>query len=262
MKQRRAIVVLAVLLLGGALVFWKLQSVPAPLRVTDARAVWSAESSDRLDVFLKIENLGDPDTLNAVRSSIAENAVITGLIGADSAPIPSGAAPVLAADGAYIVLDGVEGGIEPGATFPLTLSFAQAGEVPVLVSVADPTGSASGAGQPDLGDICRVGPGEPAPTVDLRVEAVGDTGRWNVTVLSDEFTFSPTVDGMGHVPGYGHGHLYINGVKLQRLYQPEASIGALPAGRYTVTVTLNTNDHRVYVVDDVPVSVDAEVVVE
>ncbi|MFV2051654.1 copper chaperone PCu(A)C [Aliiroseovarius sp. YM-037] len=262
MKHRRATVVLAVLLLGGALVFWKLQSATTPLRITEARAVWDADTADSFNVFLKIENLGPPDTLLGAHTSIAKSAETAGLIGATSAPIPSGATPTLAADGAHIALDGVDGGIGPGATFPLTLTFDRAGEVSVLATVADPTGGASVAGQPDLGDICRVGPGEPAPKVDLQVKPAADGEGWSVTVLSDEFTFSPTVDGLGHVPGYGHGHLYINGLKLQRLYRPEALIGALPAGRHTVTVTLNTNDHRVYVVDDVPVSVSAEIVVE
>ena len=60
--------------------------------------------------------------------------------------------------------------------------------------------------------------------------------------------------GTPHVPGTGHAHLYLNGLKLGRLYVPSARIGALPPGDHMVRVTLNANDHRAYVVDGDPVT--------
>ena len=51
-------------------------------------------------------------------------------------------------------------------------------------------------------------------------------------------------------------------MKLGRMLEPEAHIGALPKGQHEVRVTLNTNDHRAYVVDDVPVSAAAQIVVD
>jgi len=43
------------------------------------------------------------------------------------------------------------------------------------------------------------------------------------------------------------------------MYTPEARIGALPPGDHRIEVTLNTNDHRAYVVGDVPVTASAVV---
>jgi hypothetical protein len=65
-----------------------------------------------------------------------------------------------------------------------------------------------------------------------------------------------------HVPGMGHGHIYVGGMKLDRLFKSEYLIGQLPPGRHEVRVTLNTNDHRAYVVDDVPVSASTFIMVD
>ena len=85
---------------------------------------------------------------------------------------------------------------------------------------------------------------------------------WEVSVQTDEFTFSQEFAGLFHVPGMGHGHLYVGGVKLGRLYAPTAPVGNLPPGRHLVRVTLNTNDHRAYVVGDEPVTATATIVVD
>ena len=57
-----------------------------------------------------------------------------------------------------------------------------------------------------------------------------------------------------HVAGTGHGHIYLNGLKLGRLYSSSAEIGPLPSGVHVVRVTLNTNNHKAYVVDGKPVT--------
>ena len=66
---------------------------------------------------------------------------------------------------------------------------------------------------------------------------------------TENFQFTPTTPDSTHVMGQGHAHLYLNGMKLQRMYGSTATIGALPAGRYHIAVSLNTNDHRTYMSD-------------
>ena len=105
-----------------------------------------------------------------------------------------------------------------------------------------------------------VGEGEPAPSIALSVEPDGE--GWRVLVETDEFTFSKDFVDRDHVPGTGHGHLYVGGMKIGRLYQPEGYIGALPKGQHEIRVTLNTNDHRTYVVDRKPVTASATIVVD
>jgi len=51
-------------------------------------------------------------------------------------------------------------------------------------------------------------------------------------------------------------------MKIGRLYTPEAYIGALPKGQHEIRVTLNTNDHRAYVVDEVPVTASMTIEVD
>ena len=92
------------------------------------------------------------------------------------------------------------------------------------------------------------GDGEPAPRLALSVAPDGD--GWRVSIEAEDFTFSEEFVDLYHVPGMGHGHLYVGGMKMGRLYAPEAYIGALPKGQHEIRVTLNTNDHRAYVVSD------------
>jgi len=78
---------------------------------------------------------------------------------------------------------------------------------------------------------------------------------------AEEFTFSRDLAGAYHVPGVGHGHLYVGGLKHGRLYENQATIGTLPSGTHMIRVTLNTNDHRAYVVDDEPVTATATITI-
>lgn len=165
----------------------------------------------------------------------------------------------LALDAAHVRLAGE---FAAGTLVPLTLVFARAGEVTLKARLSDPRtmGGAGEAGLFGSGGILRVGEGEPAPEISLSVAPEGD--GWSVTVEARNFTFSQEMAGLHHVPGTGHGHLYVGGMKLGRLYGPNAHVGALPPGRHELRVTLNTNDHRAYVVGDEPVTVRAAIVVD
>ncbi len=223
--------------------------------------------------FLAIENRGAPDRLVSVSASGAGAGMVATLYSPqdpDGPPVPVGTS-ALALDGAHIRLtpDGRAGGgpagdgaLVDGALVPLTLTFAEAGEVALRVRLSDPakTGAASEVGLFGLGDICIVGADEPAPAVSL---VVSETPQgWTVDVVASEFAFSEEYLGLFHVPGMGHGHLYVGGMKLGRLFSTQAQIGALPPGRHEVRVTLNTNDHRAYVVDGTPVTATAWIEVD
>lgn len=209
---------------------------------------------------LKIENRGAPDWLLSVSSAAAEIELYQPMT-TDGIPIQSGKS-ALALDGAHIRIATQDEEFPDGSLIPLTLRFARAGEVSLRARLSDPakTGGASEVGLFGLGDICRVGEGEPAPKITL--EVYPDGSGWMINVISEEFEFSKELMGLYHVPGLGHGHLYVGGVKLGRMMKPQARIGALPKGRHEVRVTLNTNDHRAYVVDDEPVSARAEIIVD
>lgn len=210
--------------------------------------------------FMTIENTGAPDRLIGVKSPVA-NATLYSPEQRDGPPVPVGKS-FLAADGAHIRLTSPDNALADGTLIPLTLTFAEAGPVTIKARLTDPTarGGAAEAGLFGLGDICVVGKGEPAPRLALLVTPDGD--GWQIQVEAEDFTFSKDLVDLYHVPGLGHGHLYVGGMKLGRLYKPKASIGALPKGRHEIRVTLNTNDHRAYVVDDQPVTASATIEVD
>ncbi|MEM9522532.1 MAG: copper chaperone PCu(A)C [Pseudomonadota bacterium] len=209
--------------------------------------------------FVKIENRGAPDRLISASGAAGMDVALYSPKDRAGPPVPTGTAS-LAPDAAHIrIASGTP--LKDGSLVPLTLQFEKAGEVSLRVRLSDPAADPmSEVGLFGMGDICVVGGDEPAPAIGLAIEE--DAGGWNVRVLTEDFTFSKDLVDLYHVPGMGHGHLYVGGIKLGRLYTPEARIGALPKGTHEVRVTLNTNDHRAYVVDDVPVTAAAVIVVD
>lgn len=92
----------------------------------------------------------------------------------------------------------------------------------------------------------------PAPTVDL--ELWPEEGGWNLHIVTENFRFAPEHANGAHVPGEGHAHVYVDGVKLNRVYGPWYHLSGLPEGAQEVRVTLNANSHQVLSVDGAPVA--------
>ncbi len=197
-----------------------------------------------------IDNPGGPDRLISVSSGDSAGAVLMG--GSGDLAIPAGSTPSLASDGLHAMLQGVTGDIAEGRLVPVKLTFETAGDVTTRARI--------GAMEMDHDAVFDVPESEPKPTLSLLV--FPDGGGWRIEAKTDDFTFSrDAVDGP-HQPGIGHGHLYLDGLKLQRVYGPIARIGALLPGTYEMRVTLNTNDHRAYVVDGAPVTATAQIVAD
>lgn len=79
----------------------------------------------------------------------------------------------------------------------------------------------------------------------LQVEAFRDpSAGWNLHLRTENFTFAPRNASRAHVPGEGHAHVHVNGVKHSRIYGPWVHLDDLPTGNVAVEVTLNANDHR------------------
>lgn len=69
---------------------------------------------------------------------------------------------------------------------------------------------------------------------------------WNVHLQVNNFVFAPTLANGPHRPGTGHAHVYVDGVKLARVYAPWFHLPALGPGRHELRFVLNSNDHREY----------------
>lgn len=259
MKAVSLIGVLALLGLGALWMSLGARETGAHMfRISEAYARPLNDGS--LAAVLTIANDGRPDRLISVSSPLGKTHLYSPAA-SDGVPVQSGIS-ALALDAAHIQITPDKGELEDGALLPMTLTFAQAGTVSVKARLSDPAerGGASDVGLFGIGDICIVGEGEPAPAIELAVVADGD--GWKVRVLSNEFEFSSEFLGLYHIPGMGHGHLYIGGMKQGRMLNAEARIGPLPKGTHEVRVTLNTNDHRAYVVDDIPVTAIAMISVD
>ena len=79
-------------------------------------------------------------------------------------------------------------------------------------------------------------------SIDITAE-VDDSGGVSVEVITEGWLWTPeNVDGE-HVPGEGHAHIYVDDVKIDRVYGPSYHLEGLEPGERQVRVTLNTNSH-------------------
>ncbi|MFZ9738633.1 MAG: hypothetical protein ACO3EZ_11550 [Prochlorotrichaceae cyanobacterium] len=85
--------------------------------------------------------------------------------------------------------------------------------------------------------------GAMVPEVELQVYPDTIKG-WNLEVKVTHFRFAPESVNQPSDWNEGHAHLYVNGIKITRLYDRWYYLSELPVGDNEVTVTLNTNDHK------------------
>ena len=97
--------------------------------------------------------------------------------------------------------------------------------------------------------------GQGAPVLHARL-APDPVSGWNLHVATERFRFAPEAVGSAHVPGEGHGHVMVDGVKVARLYGPWMHLPAL-APDAVVEVSLHANDHRDLALDGVALRVRA-----
>ena len=88
-------------------------------------------------------------------------------------------------------------------------------------------------------------PASDGMSVAIAVHADAVDG-FNVHIMPKGFTFSPERVNEAHVPGEGHAHIYLDGVKLGRVYGPYYHLTGVEAGEHDVKVTLNANSHEGY----------------
>ena len=96
--------------------------------------------------------------------------------------------------------------------------------------------------------------------MSVRIQVTKDPMKgWNLQVRTRAFRWAPQRASSMHRSGEGHAHLYIDGVKITRLYGPWFYLRDLAPGRHQIKVTLNGNDHGDYVRNGKPVASTAVV---
>ena len=253
--MKAGILLAALAVLGSALWFGGFLNPQAGnLRISGAMVYPGIR--DEVHAVLTIDNDGAPDELLAVSSP---DATVT-LQDADAGlPIRTGTSS-LSRDAAHIRVSPTIS-LEDGTLLPLTLTFASAGEITLKAQYMTPEpGSMDAHAAMGHAMVFEPANSEPVPSVFLTVTP-SDVG-WSATITTENFTFSEELQDGTHVPGTGHGHIYVGGIKLGRVFGNTYDIGILPKGTHIVRVSLNTNDHRTYAINGQPVEAKTTITVD
>jgi len=209
----------------------------------NGRAVPMNGSDEMFMVTLDLQNDGDPVTLQNVRSPTGAHVSFTNHAPQLPIVIPGKDTAQLAMDGVHIMLHVPAGDFPSGTYHSLSLAFDDGSKaVARILHPALANGPAAMTHNMAHGIETS-----PAPSIALAREPDHDANGFDVSLQVENFTFVLVEDSAPHVDGQGHAHIYLNGVKLGRLYDTRFAIGALLPGDYTLTIALNGNDHRPYV---------------
>jgi hypothetical protein len=83
----------------------------------------------------------------------------------------------------------------------------------------------------------------------------------NLEIISENFIFDPASAGSSNMIGHGHAHLYVDSIKIARLYGNWFHIpdNSLKVGMNSIRVSLNANNHEELFYKNNPI--DQEVIV-
>ncbi|WP_394690402.1 copper chaperone PCu(A)C [Hoeflea sp.] len=262
----RRLAILSVIVIAGiaiALTGGWFGEQPEPVTLSSVTASAVPNQPGAAHVYLTIENGAQPNRLVSVSSPEAAEARFAGMAMAEPLGLPAGGKPSLSADGVFIELSGIEGELVEGRLIPISLKLDPAGDVTAMARVGKPLDPHAGHAMMAMGDMAKEplqGAGNMPPALELSANVVD--GGIVVDLKTSNFTFDPDSATPVHVPGHGHGHLYLNGLKLQRVYSTHTEIGALPPGSYTLTISLNTNVHQAYMDENGPVAASAKITID
>lgn len=240
----KRIAIIVVVLAAAITYYLTLQNKPSAVAVENAKATTMMNGT--VVIGLGIRNGGGPDELLSVSSPTGETVNIMNPEMGDAPLIVPGQSPViLASDGVHFTLEGASW--EEGAFLPITLTFKNAGDVATRVENAGQASMMMHALDDGIKET-------PAPTLNIAPVGTPLAEGFDVSLETENFTFLKPDDGAPHVSGEGHGHVYLNGLKLGRAYADVFKVGALPSGSYTLTIGLFANSHQPYFDGETPVS--------
>ena len=128
------------------------------------------------------------------------------------------------------------------------------GTVADFIFVADATGryrmafhpAASGGhgqGGSDAGGGHDVVEAETPVSISVMAEQ-DDAGGVYVRIATEGWRWAPEEVNMANTPGAGHAHVYVDGVKINRVYGPDYYLTGVEPGMREIRVSLNTNGHN------------------
>ena len=139
--------------------------------------------------------------------------------------------------------------VAPGAPGRLDFEAATAGAFGInfhIYAAGDGADAGDGGGAMHHGDDA-IAVSAPAA---VAVSATPDgSGGLNVAIDAAGWRWAPERVNGAHRPGEGHGHIYVDGVKVNRVYGPHYHLAGLEPGERRIRVTLNANSHNGLTVD-------------
>lgn len=133
---------------------------PADIAVSDAWSRATPPGAKTGVVYLTVTDTGAADSLTAVETPVAETAMlhesktvngVSQMRPVEAAPVSVDAPLKLAPGGYHIMLEGLKQPLKAGESFPVTLTFAQAGAVTATVEVRSLGGGGHDMGTMDMG---------------------------------------------------------------------------------------------------------------
>jgi copper(I)-binding protein len=245
--MKRLIMLFSLIGILGATLFLSLNK-SNEVYLLNVRATQIFGQTGMFMVALTIQNDGDAKTLVSVHSpSVDSITIINPGYEGSSIVIPAESIGILGADGVHIMLMMSAGDFDEGAFIPLSLVFEDYGIVTTRLLNAG-----SGMGGMNHGDAGGISV-NPSPKIRLSAPNGFSESGSDITLEVDNFSFILTTDDAQHVPNEGHAHIYLNGLKLGRLYKTTFTLGAVPPNSYELRVELNSNDHKPYLSEAEPV---------
>ena len=239
----------------GVFAYFQYAPVESNVSVTDAKAVPIGSDGATFIVSLRLDNAGPPVALTVARSqSDADVHMMNPSNPGNSLVIPGGTHGLLAMDGAHIMMSNPSADFSEGAFQSIALTFDDGSEVTARVIHA---GAHEDVGAMNHG----AGHGmeaSPTPTIQIVPPTTPNVDGFKVQLTFDNIELVAAPDGAAHIDGQGHAHIYLNGLKLGRLYEDNFELGSLQPGNYALRIALNTNDHRPYVAFGQPIETELE----
>ena len=137
--------------------------------------------------------------------------------------------------------------IEQAVTLGTIEDFVFAADATGRYRIAFHPAASGGHGQGDSGgspagshDVLE---SETPVTVEVAAEP-DDMGGVEVRIVTEGWRWAPEEVNMANAPGAGHAHVYVDGVKINRVYGAYYYLADLEPGMREVRVTLNTNSHN------------------
>lgn len=101
----------------------------------------------------------------------------------------------------------------------------------------------------------------PAPTIAMDLVPDPASGH-NLIFDIQGFEMTPKDVNQAVEPGTGHGHLFVNGENIGRLYAEMRHMINLPKGEVTIHMYLGGNDHKVWIAGGQPMFIERTFVIE